>query len=402
MTSEDASGITTGQPWVLATLCLSSFVAALSFFATSPFYTRIADDLETTVPLLGQAATLMLVVSAGLGLVVGPYADAQGYRRLMAGGVMAIAAYQLGTAVAPSYPVLLGLSLLGAIGDALVFGLTFALASVLFDGAARQRAISLAVASLSVGAVVGVPVLTFIGDLASWRVALGTFGGATLGLAWMVLAVLPPDLKRPGGRVRPTNLLRAYGPLRRDPGAMRLLAATVTRAVWFLGLATYMGAFLSDELGLSTREVGLFYMLAGAGSVVGSVLAGTRWLAASPRIGVVGSSVVAGTMLWAVISLASTGLTIALLPAMTALGSIASVGIMALLSMESPVPAGTTMALNASLLNVGGAIGAALGGGLLALGGFDALAAGLPLFALVCAVLVRWPSRLQPVADGLA
>jgi hypothetical protein len=45
------------------------------------------------------------------------------------------------------------------------------------------------------------------------------------------------------------------------------------------------------------------------------------------------------------------------------------------------------------MLNLGSAVGAGLGGGLLALGGYDALGLGLPLFAVAAAFLAWWPAR---------
>ena len=85
------------------------------------------------------------------------------------------------------FGVVLAFTLLGAVGDALVFGLALALASVLFDGPTRKRAISWTIASLSVGAIVGVPVVTLVGDALGWRMALGGFGMACLGFAWALL-----------------------------------------------------------------------------------------------------------------------------------------------------------------------------------------------------------------------
>ncbi len=68
-----------------------------------------------------------------------------------------------------------------------------------------------------------------------------------------------------------------------------------------------------------------------------------------------------------------------------------SVGVTALLAAESPAGAGTTMVLNGSLINAGTAGGAALGGVLIALGGYGALGLGLPLFAFAAAALAWWP-----------
>ena len=108
---------------VLAALCVAAFLASLNFFATTPFYPPMARDLHTTIPLLGQVVTLTVLLSAGLGLVVGSLADRYGYRWPLVIGLLAIAVNLVGTSLAPAYPVLLGLSVAGGLGDALVFGL---------------------------------------------------------------------------------------------------------------------------------------------------------------------------------------------------------------------------------------------------------------------------------------
>jgi predicted MFS family arabinose efflux permease len=75
--------------------------------------------------------------------------------------------------------------------------------------------------------------------------------------------------------------------------------------------------------------------------------------------------------------------------------AICSVSVVALLADESPAGAGTTMVLNGSVLNLGTAGGAVLGGTLIAFGGYPALGIGLPLFALVAAALAWWPGSRQ-------
>lgn len=383
-----------GTLLALAALCVAAFLAALNFFATSPFYPDMADDLDTTVPLLGQAATLMLLVSAVLGLVVGPLADRSGYRRLLVAGVLAIAANLLGTALAPSYSVLLALALVGALGDALVFGLSIALASTLFDGSAQRRAISWTIASLSVGAILGVPMLTTIGGALGWRAALATGGLGALAVTWLVIRAFPADRRRPATPLRARELHEAYAPLLAHPAALRLLSITVLRSIWALGLITYIGAYLGDDRGLTTEQIGVYYMIGGTGATAGGFAAGTRLIGGSPRrviaLANLLGGLLAGAVLWS-----SPALVLVLLPLAAAMSSIASVGVASLLAVESPAQAGTTMALNASLLNAGAAAGAALGGVLIALSGYKAMALGLPVFALAAAVLALWPARIR-------
>ncbi len=51
------------------------------------------------------------------------------------------------------------------------------------------------------------------------------------------------------------------------------------------------------------------------------------------------------------------------------------------------------MVLNGSILNFGAAAGAGLGGLLLELGGYPAMAIGMPLFGITGAILTAWPNR---------
>jgi len=396
MNSGESGSRLRGSSFVLFVLCVASFLSALNFFATSPFYPEMAGDLGTTIPLLGQAITMMLIISAVLGLIVGPLADTFGYRRLLTLGVVAISANLIGTAITPGFPPLLGLSVVGALGDALVFGLTIALASTLFAGPERRRAISWTIAALSVGAIAGVPVLTTIVDAAGWRVAIGAAGIASIAVAWMVHVALPADQVLPGTRFRGQDILAAYAPLLGHAPTLRLLAVTMLRALWFLGLVTYLGAYLGDELGLTTRQVGLAYMLGGTGSTIGSFIAGTRLVERQARGMVALANVGGGLLLGIILSGSSTLVAFTLLPLSTAMASIGGVGVATLLAVESPAKAGTTMALNASLLNAGAAAGAAIGGALIAVGGYGSMGIGLPAFAFAAAIVAWWPGVKRP------
>jgi predicted MFS family arabinose efflux permease len=84
--------------------------------------------------------------------------------------------------------------------------------------------------------------------------------------------------------------------------------------------------------------------------------------------------------------------TVCVLLVAAAAAAIGWVGLTALMTTETPAGAGTTMVLNGALFNLGAAAGAGIGGALLAVGGFDALAAVLPVFGLASA-LCLWTRR---------
>ncbi len=385
----------TAQPdWkVLAVLCLSTFFVALSFFAPTPFYPQIARDLQTTAPLLGQVVTLMALISAALGLLVGPLADRYGFRWPLVVGLLAIAAGLIGFGLAPSYGVLLALGVMSGLGDALVYALPFAIVATRFTGAAQRRAIGWTIGALSMAPIIGVPLLTALGEASGWRIALGVAGVAAILVAAVVVAVLPADGRRPATPLRLPEILAAYTPLLRHASSLRLLAISGLRGMWWVGMLTYLGAFLGTAVGLSEARIGPIYALVGGAYALGSIAAGGRLSTRPPRQTLIASSVVAGIAAGPIFLLTSIWAILPLLLAGSLASAILSVTVVAILAVESPAGAGTTMVLNGSVLNLGTAAGAVIGGALIAIGGFGAIGIGLPIFALLTAALAWWPGQ---------
>jgi DHA1 family inner membrane transport protein len=161
--------------------------------------------------------------------------------------------------------------------------------------------------------------------------------------------------------------------------------------MWWVGMLTYMGAFLGTVVGFSPQHVGLVYALAGGAYTAGSIIAGNFMGGLSPRLVVALSSVVGGVLVGPMFLFPLPWVVLPLLLAVSVAAAICSVSVVALLADESPAGAGTTMVLNGSVLNFGTAGGAILGGALIAFGGYAALGIGLPLFALAAALLAWWP-----------
>jgi predicted MFS family arabinose efflux permease len=374
-------------------LCLAIFLAVLNFLAATPFYPQMAQDLQTTVPLLGQVVTLLAVLSAGLGLLAGPLADGYGYRWPLVIGVLAIAMALLATGLAPNYPVLLAVSVLMGLGDALVYALPFAIAATRFQGEAQRRMMGWMMASMSLASVIGVPLLTVLGGVTSWRVALSFAGLVAVLIAWFVADTLPPDARRQATSLRLSSLLAAYAPLLRHPHSLRLFAVSALRGMCWIGLFTYLGAFLGTALSLNAASIGLIYALAGGAFALGSVVAGGRLGEISPRVAIAAASFISGVLMALMLQTKNLGLILILLPVIAVAAAIWGVGVVTLLATESAAGAATTMVLNGSLLNFGAAGGAVLGGILIALGGYGALGIGFPCAALLATVLAWWPAR---------
>lgn len=387
---------------VLPALCLGSFITTLAFVAPAPFLPAMSDDLGVSVALLGQITTAMMVLSGVLALVVGPFADRYGARRFILAGMAATSLALFDYGLAPVFAALFAGSIAGAVAEATVPGLSLAIAGSRYSGPAARRALGWTVGALASAPIVGVPLLTTIGDLAGWRAAFLLAGFAAAVSVVLMALWLPADT--PAGSDAPPweGILDAYQPLLHDAGMRRLFACTLTRSLCWIGLLTYYGAMLEKQYDLGTGQIGLAYMLGGSGYFAGSLAAG------GPLAGVPTRTMVSvGTVTMAILMAAPftgampTMLAVALIPLAAFAGAVGWVGLTALLTAETPAGAGTTMVLNSALFNLGAASGAGLGGLLLATGGFTAVALGLPVFGLIAAALA-WASHDPSTRSAIA
>jgi predicted MFS family arabinose efflux permease len=380
----------------LIALGFSTFVAALVFVVPPIFFPQMAQELRVSVPLLGQIMTAMLGFSVVLGLVIGPLADHSGYRRLIIIGLVSAAVCLLAFGLTPTFLLLLLASVAGAVSDSGVLGPSLAIAGTSFSGTAARRAIGWTTAAQAGSAIIGVPLLAAIGTAVGWRVAFVVSGLLAVAVVALAAMWLPRDMHRASTPLRVEAILAPYRPLLRDGTMRRLLGATMLGAVCWMGMLTYLGAFLTEALGLGPGQVGLVYMGAGAGYCLGSLVVGGPLARLPARsLVIVGFLASAGLVALAFSGGVGTAWSSAAIAATSLMWGVEGVAMASLLTARTPSGSGTTMTLNTSLFNLGAAGGGAIGGALLAFSGYEALAIGLPVFALGAALLTWRPSRSQ-------
>ncbi len=224
-----------GQPpsaWLVPTLTLASSINILSARALPVFLPLVAADLGTSVAVLGQVPASMLLLAGVLALVAGPLADHYGYRTTLVVGLLTIVVSTVATGLAPTFPVLLAVTLVGAVARAAVMPTAQAAVVARFgDEGARRRAISWVTAGLSGAPILGIPLLTTIAGLSSWRVSffvLGTLALATALALWPVLGRSGHRTTEPFGLA---GLLAAYDPIQRHPPTLVLIVSTLVANV---------------------------------------------------------------------------------------------------------------------------------------------------------------------------
>jgi DHA1 family inner membrane transport protein len=330
----------------------------------------IASGVRVSIPSAGH------VISAyALGVVVGaPVLAALGARMprraLLIGLMAAFVAGNALTALAPGYGSLLAARFVAGLPHGAYFGVASLVAASLVPPRLRGRAVSSVMLGLAVANLAGVPAATWLGQHLGWRSAYWTVAVIALLTIASVVAVVPRSPGRPQASVR-TEL----GALRRPQVVLTLLVGVVGFGGMF-AVYSYIAPLATDVAGLSRSAIPAVLLVYGIGGVVGTALGGRLADLALFR-SLIGAEVATGLVLAAVLVAARRPLT--LFAVVFLLSLVASVLVVCLQLRLMAVAGDAQMlgaALNHSALNAANALGAWLGGAVIAAGyGFRAPAA---------------------------
>ena len=378
-------------------LALGGFAIGTTEFVTMGLLPDIADGVAVSIPTAGHA-----ISAYALGVVVGAPVIAALTARLPRRGLLValMVAFTAGnafTALAPSYGWLVLARFTAGLPHGAYFGVASLVAAALVPARLRGRAVSSVMLGLSVATVAGVPAATWLGQHLGWRAAYWAVVALALAIVAAVLAVVPWAPAQPGASVR--TEVRALG------RAQVLLTAGVG-IVGFGGMFafySYVAPLATEVAGLSRGAIPIVLLVYGVGGVIGTALAGRLAdLALFPSL--VGAVLATGVVLAAVTVLGSTPaglLTAAFLVSLSA--SVLAICLQLRLMEAAGDAQMLGAALNHSALNVANALGAWLGGAVIAAGlGYRApslagagLAAGGLVILAVSALLRHRELRLR-------
>ncbi|WP_148614126.1 MFS transporter [Nocardioides rubriscoriae] len=372
-------------------LAMGGFAIGTTEFVTMGLIREIAAGVDVSIPSAGH------VISAyAVGVVVGApllaFFGARWPRRgLLVALMAAYAVFNAFSALATSFHWLLLARFLDGLPHGAYFGVASLVAASMAAPGRKGRAVASVMLGLSVANVVGVPAATWLGQHLGWRSAYWSVALLALVTVAMVLAFVPSvpgDAEATGRRE-----LAAFSKVQ---VWLTLLAGAVGFGGMF-AVFSYVAPTVTEVGGLGDGAVPLFLLVFGLGMVAGTWVAGELADWSVFRALVLGSGGM-GVALVAWYLLAPTGL--GLLPvafAITALGSVLVVNLQLRLMDVAGDAQTLGAAMNHASLNVANALGAWLGGLVIAAGyGYRApalvgigLSAGGLLVILVSARLQR-------------
>jgi DHA1 family inner membrane transport protein len=379
----------------LLALATGAFGIGVTEFAPMGLLPVIAGDLRVSIPAAG-----LLISAYAIGVMLGAplmtLTTGRVPRRTLLIGLAGV--FTLGNllaAVSDSYGMLMFARVFTSLNHGAFFGVGSIVAASLVPRERQAGAVAAMFMGLTIANVVGVPLATFAGEHIGWRASF--WGIAGLGIVTMTaLRLTLPAMPAPQGG----NALAELGVLTRGP-VLAALGLTVVGSSAMFTVFTYIAPILREQTHASLGFVTTMLVTYGVGLTIGNWLGG-RYADHS----------VDRTLIVTLASLSIVLVLFALLMPYAAptailvfLWGIASFALVPPLQVRVMAAAADApnlaSAMNIGAFNLGNALGAALGGGVIAAGlGFPAVAlAGAVTSALgLAAVLVA----RRPVQVGAA
>jgi len=385
----------------LLALAFGSFGLASGEFVMLGLLPNVAASVHVSIPTAGY-----LISAYALGVVIGaPLLTAVSVRLprkgLLIGLVLALAAGNVGSAAVPGFVPLLIFRFLSGLPHGAYFGVATVVASGLVDVRRRSRAMAVVFAGLTVANIVGVPLTTFLGQHAGWRVVFGAIAALEV-LAALAITAAVPKPRRDEGADAPAlaHELRAF----RQPQVWLTLAVAVVGGGAMFATFSYITPMTTHAAGYAESSVALLLVLFGvgmtAGNVVGARLADHDLMHAL-YLGLACESVVAALFFLTDRNELTAAIWVALFP-FTAMAIIPAVQ-SRLITLAEGAPNLAAASMH-SAFNIANSIGAWLGGLTIAAGyGYSSpnlVAAGLAVLGLGIALYAGSLQRRDTVVDA--
>jgi MFS transporter, DHA1 family, inner membrane transport protein len=264
----------------LAGLSLGAFVFVTLETLPIGLLQPIGRDLGVDETLVGRLVTWYAGIVVVSGLPLTYLLRTAPRRRVMTGLLLGGVLCTAGSAVAPTYAVLVVTRIVSALVQAAFWSMVVPTASGLFPASRQGRAIATVFAGSSVAAIVGLPAGTWLGQVAGWRAAFWGLAAVGLTAVLIVIAALPAHVLPPPAASRSER--RSVGRFLRLVAALALL---VTGSFTFF---TYVAPYLTDVALFSAAAVGVVLFVRGVFGVAGVWLGGVltdrspRWSAVLP------------------------------------------------------------------------------------------------------------------------
>lgn len=261
----------------LLSLAVGGFGIGATEFVAMGVLPQIAADLLpelwATAPDDAIAQAGLVISAYALGVVVGaPLIAATLARlprkRLLVGFAAFFALGSIASALAPTFELTLVARFIAGLPHGAYFGIAALVAAGLMGEGKRGRGVAFVLSGLTIANVVGVPLITWLGQVAGWRASYLVVAAIFLLTTLLIAMSLPAQPGDPRATLR-----RELGALRRGQVWLALLIGSVGFGGFF-AVYSYIAPLVTDVAGLPEAFIPWALVTFGLGMTVGNLAGG--------------------------------------------------------------------------------------------------------------------------------
>jgi DHA1 family inner membrane transport protein len=367
--------------WVVA---LGNLVVGTGGFMIGGIVEPLARSLQVSVATAGQLMTVYAIANAVAAPVLLAMAARIDARSVLVGAMLLLAIANAASALAATWGELAAARVLMACAAGLYTPTAAALAVALVTPAQRGRALSVTFSGIGLSYIVGLPFGAWAGvSRFGWPLAFGVVAAAALGVALLLS-------RAPRGVPTAPASMAGYLGLLRNPRTLGALGVTGLYFATIFSLFSYVGAFLREYVGLAPEQVAPVLMAFGVAALAGTFGGGIL----ADRIGptrvlyaiCAAFLAVFGVLAWRP---GHMSVSVVVFIAWGTIGFAFYAAQQSRLVALAPQAATALLGLNASMIYLGTAAGAALGGTVIASAGYRGLPLAAGALIVAVAALVR-------------
>ncbi|ODT77757.1 MAG: MFS transporter [Pelagibacterium sp. SCN 64-44] len=254
----------------LLALFLAAFAFGTAEFVIAGVLPEVALGLGVSIPMAGY-----LVSGYAMGIAVGgpllTLATKRMNRKLLV--ILLGLGFTFGQAlcaIAPNFELLLLARIFVSVLHGSYFGIAFILANSIVPAERRGFAMALILAGLTVSNILGVPGGTAIGAALDWRATFWAVGLLGLVATLFIVLALPASA---GASATQGSFRREFSALGRQQVATGLVVAVLVMVGQY-SLFTYIAPLLTQVTGLEAEAIPAVLLLYGIGSTIGVFIGG--------------------------------------------------------------------------------------------------------------------------------
>lgn len=387
----------------LPLLAFSYFATGLLGVLVSLLLVDIGLTFNADVSLMSQVNTSYNIAGFVFALLMGVLSVRFKHKTLLIVGILLTCGSALGFYLAWDFVVVLAAYSLSGIGWAMISPTVFTLIGEHVSLIKRANAIGLTVAAGALGYVIGPLLIAWIANLGGWRLCLVGFVIPVLFVSLLMTSAGVPSTSRNSKKsLDGRDYLKGFRDVLSNRSAVACIVGDALRSAAFVATVIYVASFVREHFQMSTAFASLVLLGGASFYAIGSVVAGPFVNRLGRKRLTVVNAVLAGTFTMCYYFTPNLWLSMTLVMVASWFFGMLVSSANSLTLEQVPEARGTIMSLSTASLNLGSALGTAIGGLALSLFGYEGLGSVLGVMGIAAAfvflVFAREPVSKEPKA----